>query len=129
MKTKQIIKGTLLIGTLAVFSGCATTSYQSTNQMQPMINKVCNSPKPKEITPWSAYNLYDCKTKSWFIPYELWSGASFDGNKSNSINHQVDTSTEFSYREDKPNKMRSVTIKGALPWIDIPTGTHHKIYK
>lgn len=125
MKT---IKYLSIVGVVAFFCGCATTTYQNANQMQPMINKVCNNQKPITITPWSAYNLYDCKTNSWFIPYELWSGAEFSGDKQASKNHQVNNSTQFAYREDKPSKLRTVDIKGAVPWINIKTSENNNIY-
>lgn len=128
MKTKTIIKGTLLIGILAVLSGCSTTSYNNISELNKVTNPICNT-KIKNDSPWHISNLYDCKTKSWFIPYELWSGVTYTGDKSKSKHHQVNTSTQFSYREDKPNKMRTVDIKGALPWINAETGEHYKIYK
>ena len=40
----------------------------------------CNNPK-KGDSPWNVANLYDCKKKRLFIPYQLWTGAKWDGNK------------------------------------------------
>ena len=131
MKTKTIIKGTLLIGTLTVLSGCVASSYNSVVELNKNIthkeNK-CVQPDIKK-SPWYVGNLYDCKTNSFFIPYQLWSGAKYNGDKKNSINHAVDINTHFQYREDKPSKTRTLSIKGSLPWINATTGEQLKIYK
>ena len=130
MITNKFIKSTLIIGTLGVIiSGCAT-SYTNNIELKKVTHTKSKCVQPdKTKSTWYIGNLYDCEDKSFFIPYQLWSGAKYDGNKSNSINHTVDSSIDFQYREDKPPKTRALSIKGALPWINLQTGEHYKIYK
>ncbi|MGB7402658.1 MAG: hypothetical protein WA916_08755 [Arcobacter sp.] len=63
-----------------LFAGCATTTFTSNTELSKVTNQECSKPT-KNSSAWHIDNLYDCKTKSFFIPYQLWSGAKFDGNK------------------------------------------------
>ena len=67
-------------------------------------------PNPATInTQWHINNLYDCKSRSLFIPYQLWSGAKFNGDKSTACMHIVD-------RTFVVNDGENVTITGPLKW-------------
>ncbi len=126
----NLIKSTLVTGTFAVLiSGCSTTSYQNIHELNKITHVKNNCVQPdKNKSPWYIGNLYDCKNKSFFIPYQLWSGTSYDGNKTTSIKHLVDISTQFSYREDKPFKTRAVSIK-SMPWLNNKLIYKRKEYK
>ena len=39
---------------------------------------------------WHIRNLYDCQSNSLFIPYQLWTGSKFDGNKTADCMHKAD---------------------------------------
>ena len=47
---------------------------------------VCNK-KIEPSSPWSIHNLYHCGSRSFFIPYQLWSGAQFLGSKNTVCMH------------------------------------------
>ena len=52
--------------------------------------------------PWSKTNLYDSKTDSYYIPYELWTGSNWNGEKVMTF-HKADL-----------NFMNGKTIKGPV---------------
>lgn len=46
---------------------------------------------PPSSSPWHVGNLYDCKTRKMFVPYQLWTGAEWDGRKDGPCMHKADT--------------------------------------
>ena len=119
------ISNIIIISILAfIFSGCATTYNNQTN-LNTMTKKVCNSTNSNP-SPWSIHNLYDCKLKSFFIPYQLWSGAKFDGNKKGSINHQVNKQTLTPY--GNKSKLQPLSIIGTKKWTNPEDGIEYNIY-
>lgn len=76
----------------------------------------CNSEKEteKEKSPWHISNLYDCQRNELFIPYQLWSGAKWDGNKNTSCMHEADTAFYV-------NGTSGTTIKGPKKWVNPKT--------
>ena len=121
MKTSSIVLITILI---FIFYGCSTT-YNNTTQLNMATKKVCNS-QTKNSSPWSINNLYDCKTKSFFIPYQLWSGAKFDGDKKDSINHQVNKQTMTPY--GNKGKFQQLSIIGTKKWTNPEDDIEYDIY-
>ena len=66
--------------------------------------------EPKEGgSPWNVANLYDCDAKRLFIPYQLWTGTRWDGNKDASCMHEADTLFHVNGRS-------ATTIKGPREW-------------
>ncbi len=55
--------------------------------------------------PWSKGNLFDSETKTYYIPYELWTGAPWNGVKEKKL-HTV----------DRISKSGNKTIKGPRQW-------------
>lgn len=68
---------------------------------------------------WEEENLYDKVNKSYFIPYQLWTGAEWDGSKHSKINHHV---------VDK-NFMGDKRIIGPIDWIHPYSKKKLKVYK
>ena len=60
-------------------------------------------------SPWHIRNLYDRESRTFFVPYHLWSGAEWDGNKDGPCMHQV--STTFLV-----NGWSRTTIEGPREW-------------
>ena len=121
MKISNIIIVSMLT---FIFLGCATT-YNNQIDLNTMTKKVCNS-KNNSSSPWNINNLYDCKTKSFFIPYQLWSGAEFDGDKKKSINHQVNKKTLTPY--GNKGKLQPLSIIGTRKWISPEDNIEYNIY-
>ena len=46
---------------------------------------------PPSSSPWHVGKLYDCKTRELFVPYQLWTGAKWDGRKEGPCMHKADT--------------------------------------
>lgn len=108
------------------FSGCmASTEYTDIKKLERVTFNEC-SKKIKNTLAWHIDNLYDCSTNSFFIPYQLWSGAKFDGNKTTSKNHQVDNISHASY--NKSSKLKPIHIKGTQKWINKETDEENNIY-
>lgn len=61
--------------------------------------------------PWHINNLYDCNSRSLFIPYQLWSGVKFNGEKKTACMHKVDNTFV-------PNHGESITINGPHHWYN-----------
>ena len=55
--------------------------------------------------PWSKAHLFDSKTKTYYIPYELWTGAPWNGVKEKKL-HAV----------DRISKSGNKTTKGPRQW-------------
>jgi len=72
-------------------------------------------------TPWSLRQLYDCSTRVLFIPYQLWTGAPWDGNRDAPCMHPVDTRFNV-------NGVSATTIKGPREWTNPATGRKEVIW-
>ena len=65
-----------------------------------------NALNNKSSNPWHITNLYSKEDDSFFIPYHLWSGSSWDGNK-NTENCMHDVRNKWVFkRGDKERKHR-----------------------
>lgn len=64
---------------------------------------------PDDASPWHIAALYDCDSASLFIPWQLWSGASWTGDKTAPCMHTA--KTHFLVDGDDPT-----TIRGPIPW-------------
>ena len=74
----------------------------------------------KSDSAWHIGNLYDCASRSIFIPYQLWTGAKWDGNKNSPCMHRADTTF---YVNDKSG----TTIKGPKDWKNRKVWVRDKI--
>ncbi len=68
----------------------------------------CKEPK-KGASPWNVAHLYECDAKRLFIPYQLWTGAEWDGDKDAPCMHEADTIFHV-------NNRSTTTIKGPKEW-------------
>ncbi|MGH1541258.1 MAG: hypothetical protein ACRBHB_12600 [Arenicella sp.] len=67
--------------------------------------------------PWHITNLYNCANRELFIPYQLWTGAAWDGDKNSPCMHAVDTNTILNKPDENYARGR-VIIKGPVLWKD-----------
>ncbi len=95
-----------------ILSGCNSTQVKQNN----IYDLSCSSEMQteREKSPWHISNLYDCQKKELFIPYQLWSGAKWDGNKNTSCMHGADTAFYV-------NGTSGTTIKGPKKWVNPKT--------
>ena len=68
-------------------------SLKNQSQVKAIYNEAL---KNKSSNPWHITNLYSKDDNSFFVPYHLWSGSSWDGNKnSENCMHQVKNKWTF----------------------------------
>ncbi len=100
-------KWTLALAWLALGStGCVTAGQESVSQKPMTLNNAACVYPAKSNSPWNIKNLYDCENRSLFIPYQLWTGADWDGTKDASCMHSANS--HFYVNGDS-----STTIQGA----------------
>ena len=68
-------------------AGCVSADHESAKQRPLTIYKAACVEPATNTSPWSINNLYDCENRSLFIPYQLWTGADWDGNKDAPCRH------------------------------------------
>ena len=85
------------------------------------LNQVCTNPS-KIHSPWHQRNLYDCKSNSLFIPYQLWSGADFNGDKSSHCMHKVKHTFVVNSDGEK------VTLSGPQDWFNPATSNIETVW-
>lgn len=104
-----MMKLSLILGIVAILSGCATISIPDMKQSGELQN-IYNLAKNKHSnSPWNIKNLYNPKDDSIFLPYQLWTGMNWDGNKSASCMHKA--TSYFSV-----NGSSDTTITGPHDW-------------
>ena len=124
MKNK-ILNLSIIIAIAILINGCATS--KNALQINKLANKECNSSNKSKL-PWHISNLYDCKDKSFFIPYQLWSGAKYDGNKANSKNHQANMQTETPFKRKGKIRYTPLSIIGTTKWFNEEFDKEFNIY-
>ena len=65
--------------------------------------------------PWHIANLYNCATRELFIPYQLWTGANWNGDKDAPCMHPIDN-TNILERPTNDYARGEVVIKGPIEW-------------
>ena len=125
MKNK-ILNLSIMIATAIFITGCSTS--QNELQLNKLTKIECSS-SIKSKLPWHISNLYNCKDKSFFIPYQLWSGAKYDGNKANSKNHQVNKQTQTShYGKSGSLSYSDLSVSGTIKWTSDKYNKEFNIY-
>lgn len=120
----KFLRNTLLmltaLGASLLLSGCSQSNFSNVEKLNVVAQAECATPN-ENASAWHMDNLYDCKNGTWFIPYQLWTGAKFDGNKATSKNHEADNYSR------KING-KSVEIKGVKEYTNKITGKTNLIY-
>jgi hypothetical protein len=91
----------------------------------------CGAVSAARPSPWHVANLFDCKTGTFFIPYQLWAGARWDGNKAAACMHTVGREWDITDHRTVPTDdgdTRDVVrpsrtfVKGPVRWTNPETG-------
>ena len=112
MKLEHLI-GAFVVFLFAMESGktaFAQSNISITKDPEVLYQLACSN-AGRSDSPWHITNLYDCESKTIFVPYQLWTGAEWDGNKDAPCMHQA--STTFIV-----NNVSKTTIKGPIKWRD-----------
>lgn len=81
--------------------------------MEALHELACSGPQSGK-GPWNVSNLYDCENRKLFIPYQLWTGSKWDGNKDAPCMHAADI--YFYVYVGGSNKWKARSIKGPKEW-------------
>lgn len=86
--------------------------------MEGFHQRVCALPKPSGNTsPWHIRHLYNCQEQRLFIPYQLWTGAQWNGDKYANCMHPADN---LNYRKRK--------LTGPVDWKNLRTGEIERLW-
>ncbi|MBF0379830.1 MAG: hypothetical protein HQL69_02360 [Magnetococcales bacterium] len=114
----------LVLFPLLFLWGCVSTTNINkdnggNNQLQ---NLACGEAKKGGgESPWHIANLYDCQKNRLYIPYQLWTGAKWNGNKDSSCMHDADSTFWV-------NNSSGTTIKGPKEWKNPETGENLSVW-
>ena len=90
---------------------------ESKNDVDYLVSKLSEK---SDSDPWHFSNLYDSSSKSFFIPYHLWTGMVWNGSKSvENCMHQVNKTWEF---VDARGRNRKTRVSGPAKLIHPVTG-------
>ena len=76
---------------------------------------------PSSNSPWHIANLYDCATRALYIPYQLWTGALWDGRNDGPCMHQVRSNFTV-------NNSSRTSIRGPKSWLNPKTGEEEEVW-
>ncbi len=76
---------------------------------------------PPSASPWHVTNLYDCNTRRLYLPYQLWTGARWDGRKDGPCMHEADST--FNVNGDSRTR-----IRGPQRWRNPKTGREETVW-
>ncbi|MFT5117324.1 MAG: hypothetical protein ACI9NY_000853 [Kiritimatiellia bacterium] len=97
---------------LSIISLFLISCTQDKQQMLQFHQQVCALPDAtKSASPWHIRHLYDCDQGNLFLPYQLWSGAPWNGDKDANCMHEADITN---YRNRR--------FQGPIEWKNISTG-------
>jgi len=100
----------------------------SVSSAEELHQQTCSSQAPAVDSPWHITHLYDCSTKKMFIPYQLWSGGHWSGDKQASCMHEVNQSTPLTRLGDDSQSGDTI-IRGPILWEDPHTGEKLKVWE
>lgn len=89
---------------------------------------VCQIAAADSDSPWHIKNLYDCKKAELFVPYQLWTGSAWDGDKRAACTHPADIKTSL----EKPSDdylSGEIVISGPESWEHPKTGDQLQVWK
>jgi len=98
-KSPKYIYCCLLFSSIVFFSYGASCSELLIKNQNDAVSLFANASKIKSSNPWHFTNLYEKASNSFFIPYHLWSGATWNGQKSvEECLHKVENTWVFNRR-------------------------------
>jgi len=83
----------------------------------------CSNQIARSDNPWHITNLYNCSTNELYIPYQLWSGAQWNGDKQAPCMHPADRRSALN------NSSNEIIVKGPIQWIEPETGEELEVWE
>jgi len=112
-----------LRGPLALFAiaaGFLFAGHAMAGGMDDLRRAACGDGKAGESA-WHISNLYNCDNDSLFVPYQLWTGVAWDGDKESACMHAADTVFTV-------NNASRTTIRGPVQWKNPQSGKTIEIW-
>ena len=94
----------LVIAACVLLADAVTAARADRKAAREFHERACAS-YPPSASRWHVTNLYDCKTRKLYVPYQLWTGAKWDGRKDGPCMHEADSAFDV-------NGFSRTTIRG-----------------
>jgi hypothetical protein len=91
-------------------------------------SQACAEDMAHSDDPWHISNLYNCAKRDFFVPYQLWTGAEWDGNKQAPCMHPMERHSVLSRPSDQ-YASGDVIIRGPVEWHDDHTGETIQVWE
>ncbi len=109
MKGKSLIGAcSVCVMLLAMYSGPALSQNAVLREADALHELASRNPK-RSRSAWNIANLYDRENRTLFVPYQLWTGAEWNGDKDAPCMHKADTLFYVNGRS-------ATTIQGPKEW-------------
>jgi hypothetical protein len=108
----------------------ASKSVQSlaTLSAEELHQQACTDQTSKVADPWHITYLYDCLKRELFVPYQLWSGAQWHGDKQAACMHAVNQRTSLTRLGDG-FESGEIVVKGPIVWNDSHNGEALQVWE
>jgi len=115
--------GDFLIGMTicALFVSSCLVSPSQRNETLNKLHTIACVDEPTGESAWHISALYDCTNRTVFIPYQLWTGAVWSGDKSTPCMHTANSRFNV-------NGNSWTTITGPMQWTHPTLGTKHRVW-
>jgi hypothetical protein len=110
----------VLVAAMSV-AGTVSKGTQFTGSTAPQLHEIACSQSARSDNPWNIKNLYDCSTSTLYIPYQLWTGAKWDGSKTGACMHDASASFTVNNRSD-------THIVGPKQWTNPQSGVTETVW-
>jgi len=121
---RRFVQWTLaLCGLLAtcLADGVRTESGPDLKTLEAMHAAACALPDTGD-SQWHIRSLYDCETKTLYVPYQLWTGARWDGDRTATCMHEADSRFVV-------NGVSATVIVGPVEWTNPETRAVESIWR
>ena len=129
----------LAAAAVSVFAACGFSASSWGADRNELRAAACpGDAAPASRGPWHLANLYDCKNDTIFIPYQLWTGAKWDGNKAAPCMHAVDREWNITDHRTIPTdhgdtrdivRPSRTFVKGPVSWTSEESGNVLNIWE
>jgi len=112
----------LILGLTLILNTGAVGNSITKDNLAELHEKVCDQNAGND-DPWNLRKLYNCQTKTFFIPYQLWTGSKWNGDKKAPCMHKADILFNAN------NGKSETTIEGPIEWVNPKSGKTIKVWK
>jgi hypothetical protein len=118
---RRIIGLVFLITASSSYAGVIDNNSDLVSALE-LHQAACSGVDDINESPWDIKSLYNCETKNFFVPYQLWTGAKWNGDQDTNCMHEADSTFYV-------NRTSGTTIKGPVEWENPKTLNTLKVWK